>query len=90
MIDNMFDYDNYEFSSDANVMNESEFMWWEHFVNYEIEPERITFEMFLFRVFGAFVCILIILSTLVGNVLVIIVVARFHRMRTVTNILLAR
>lgn len=42
------------------------------------------------RLVGAFFCILIILVTIVGNVLVIIVVARFHRMRTVTNILLAR
>lgn len=44
----------------------------------------------VFRLLGAIFCILIILCTIVGNVLVIIVVTRFHRMRTVTNILLAR
>nr|XP_046909878.1 probable G-protein coupled receptor No18 [Dermatophagoides farinae] len=41
------------------------------------------------RLIGAIICIALIIVTIVGNVLVIIVVARFHRMRTVTNILLA-
>lgn len=44
----------------------------------------------VFRLLGAVFCIFIILCTILGNVLVIIVVTRFHRMRTVTNILLAR
>ena len=44
----------------------------------------------VFRILGAVFCTAIILCTLLGNVLVIIVVFRFHRMRTVTNILLAR
>ena len=43
-----------------------------------------------FRILGAVFCTLVILCTIVGNVLVIIVVFKFHRMRTVTNILLAR
>jgi hypothetical protein len=42
------------------------------------------------RVTGAVFCVLIILSTIFGNTLVVIVVAKFHRMRSVTNILLAR
>lgn len=50
----------------------------------------ITTGELIFRLVGACLCICIILATIVGNVLVIIVVARFHRMRTVTNILLAR
>lgn len=39
---------------------------------------------------GAVFCVLLILSTIFGNILVLIVVAKFHRMRSVTNILLAR
>ena len=39
---------------------------------------------------GAVLCVLLILSTIFGNTLVVIVVAKFHRMRSVTNILLAR
>ncbi|UXI19999.1 ERGIC-53 protein [Sarcoptes scabiei] len=42
-----------------------------------------------FRLIGATLCVALILTTLIGNILVIIVVVRFHRMRTVTNILLA-
>ena len=42
------------------------------------------------RVTGAVFCVLLILSTIFGNTLVVIVVAKFHRMRSVTNILLAR
>nr|XP_027206340.1 probable G-protein coupled receptor No18 [Dermatophagoides pteronyssinus] len=43
----------------------------------------------IFRLIGAIICVALIIVTIVGNVLVIIVVVRFHRMRTVTNILLA-
>ena len=42
------------------------------------------------RVTGAVFCVLLIMSTIFGNTLVVIVVAKFHRMRSVTNILLAR
>ncbi|XP_013787211.1 probable G-protein coupled receptor No18 [Limulus polyphemus] len=41
------------------------------------------------RILGACVCIMLITMTLVGNVLVIVVVARFQRLRSVTNLLLA-
>lgn len=54
------------------------------------ESEPVSTIELVFRLIGAFFCVLIILTTIIGNVLVIIVVTRFHRMRTVTNILLAR
>lgn len=41
------------------------------------------------RIFGAIFCVMLIASTIFGNTLVIIVVVKFHRMRSVTNILLA-
>ncbi|XP_076308820.1 putative G-protein coupled receptor No18 [Tachypleus tridentatus] len=41
------------------------------------------------RVLGSIICALIIALTLLGNVLVILVVFRFRRLRSVTNLLLA-
>lgn len=41
-------------------------------------------------ILSASFCILLIFSTIFGNTLVLIVVGKFHRMRSVTNILLAR
>lgn len=64
--------------------------WWQKFFDRKNLLEDVSTQELVFRSFGAFFCILIILSTIVGNVLVIVVVTRFHRMRTVTNILLAR
>lgn len=65
--------------------------WWGELLDSEVESGAdIALSQFLLRVFGAFFCILLVTSTIFGNTLVIIVVARFYRMRTVTNILLAR
>ncbi|XP_076373353.1 putative G-protein coupled receptor No18 [Tachypleus tridentatus] len=41
------------------------------------------------RILGAILCVLIISLTLVGNILVILVIFRFRRLRSVTNLLLA-
>lgn len=52
--------------------------------------DDLTESQVIMRLFGAVLCILLILTTLFGNFLVVIVVAKNHRMRTVTNVLLAR
>lgn len=62
--------------------------WWTSL--FDGSSDEISGKEFAFRLFGAFFCILLVTSTIFGNTLVIIVVARFYRMRTVTNILLAR
>lgn len=64
--------------------------WWQNFFSNNNLFEDIPIHEVLFRAFGAIICTVIILTTLIGNILVIVVVTRFHRMRTVTNILLAR
>jgi hypothetical protein len=66
------------------------FNWWQQLFSNSSFFEKITLQEILFRTFGTIICVAIILSTLIGNILVIVVVTRFHRMRTVTNILLAR
>jgi hypothetical protein len=66
------------------------FNWWQQVLSNSGFFEKITLQQILFRTFGTIICVAIILSTLIGNILVIVVVTRFHRMRTVTNILLAR
>ncbi len=66
------------------------FSWWQQVFSNNGFFEKITLQEILFRTFGTIICVAIILSTLIGNILVIVVVTRFHRMRTVTNILLAR
>ncbi|CAG2163782.1 unnamed protein product [Oppiella nova] len=63
--------------------------WWQKFFNTKHLLEDVSTKELVFRSIGAFLCILIIITTLVGNILVIVVVTKFHRMRTVTNILLA-
>lgn len=64
--------------------------WWSTIFVTEYTAERVTFGEFVFRTIGAAFCILLVIATVFGNTLVIIVVAKFYRMRTVTNILLAR
>ena len=71
-------------SADNSVQN-----WWQHLFDRDI-LENVSAQEIVFRSVGTVICILIILLTLVGNILVIVVVTKFHRMRTVTNILLAR
>ncbi|XP_064466117.1 beta-2 adrenergic receptor-like [Ornithodoros turicata] len=58
----------------------------EEFQNITLEEEVPSWPL---RWFGAFVCGIVILVTLLGNILVLVVVSRFRRMRSVTNILLA-
>lgn len=55
---------------------------------FNFEKELTQSELAL-RIFGAIFCIILIASTIFGNTLVLIVVVKFHRMRSVTNILLA-
>ena len=79
---------------DSNIVEDSvnseDQNWWQKFFNTKHILEDVTTKDIVFRSLGTIICILIILSTLVGNILVIVVVTKFHRMRTVTNILLAR
>ncbi|XP_054167378.1 beta-2 adrenergic receptor-like [Oppia nitens] len=63
--------------------------WFNRIFDREHLLEDVSTYEIVFRSFGALLCILIIITTIVGNVLVIVVVTKFHRMRTVTNILLA-
>ncbi|CAG2110373.1 unnamed protein product [Medioppia subpectinata] len=81
----------YEFeeSLEKASMDEVVENWWQKFFNTKHLLEDVSVKEIVFRSFGAFLCLLIVLTTLVGNILVIVVVTRFHRMRTVTNILLA-
>ncbi|XP_067131404.1 histamine H2 receptor-like [Centruroides vittatus] len=46
-------------------------------------------EELILRIFGSVICGLLIIITLAGNVLVTVVVSRFRRLRSVTNVLLA-
>lgn len=64
--------------------------WWLNFFPAKYMDEKLELSEFLFRVFGVFICSVLICLTLFGNILTIIVVLRFNRMKTVTNILLAR
>jgi len=64
--------------------------WWQKIFTNDNLFDKISTQEVLFRIIGTIICVVIILTTLVGNILVIVVVTRFHRMRTVTNILLAR
>lgn len=41
------------------------------------------------RVFGAIICSMLVTTTIVGNVLVLVVVTKFRRLRSITNLLLA-
>ena len=82
----------YEMNDQLNEesVDNSEQNWWQHLFDRNNILENVSTHEIVFRSVGTFICILIILLTLVGNILVIVVVTRFHRMRTVTNILLAR
>lgn len=71
-----------------NINHQNNFWWNKLFENQTNESIDLT--EFILRIFGGFVCILLIISTLIGNILVILVVIRYNRMRTVTNVLLAR
>ncbi|XP_076367817.1 D(1)-like dopamine receptor [Tachypleus tridentatus] len=53
------------------------------------EEETVTMGEWTYRILGTCVCVLLIAMTLVGNVLVITVVIRYRRLRSVTNLLLA-
>lgn len=64
--------------------------WWQQIFDGKNPLENVSTQEIVFRSIGTVICILIIMLTLVGNILVIVVVTKFHRMRTVTNILLAR
>jgi hypothetical protein len=64
--------------------------WWLHLFPQTYVDPSISLPDFLFRVFGVVLCFLLIICTLFGNILTVLVVKRFHRMKTVTNILLAR
>lgn len=64
--------------------------WWLNFFPEKYVDNQMNLSEFLFRIFGVFVCSILICLTLFGNVLTITVVLRFSRMKTVTNILLAR
>ena len=74
-------------ASNSHLLNEK---WWLNFFPTKYVDEKLELSEFLFRVFGVFVCSILICLTLFGNVLTITVVLRFNRMKTVTNILLAR
>jgi len=80
-------YNQIESKLEDNQIDRSPDWWQKSFINFF---EKISTQEILFRTIGAIICVVIILTTLVGNILVIVVVTRFHRMRTVTNILLAR
>ena len=71
-----------------NINHQNNFWWNKLFENQT--NESIDLAEFILRIFGGFVGVLLIISTLIGNILVILVVIRYNRMRTVTNILLAR
>ncbi|XP_013776779.1 D(1)-like dopamine receptor [Limulus polyphemus] len=53
------------------------------------EEDIVTIGEWTIRILGTCVCVLLIAMTLVGNVLVITVVTRYRRLRSVTNLLLA-
>ena len=75
---------------ETSVVNGEHKNWWQNFFDKKNVLDDVSTQEIVFRSLGAFLSILIILLTIVGNILVIVVVTRFHRMRTVTNILLAR
>ncbi|RWS12323.1 beta-2 adrenergic receptor-like protein [Dinothrombium tinctorium] len=72
------------------IYNESDYKWWLKFFPDNEQSKNVTLFDFALRAFGIFIATLIICSTVFGNTLVIIVVRKFHKMKTVTNILLAR
>lgn len=83
---------------EANSINETNFTsslylkdkWFLRFFPDKYVDTRMELSEFLFRLFGVFICSILLCLTLFGNVLTITVVLRFNRMKTVTNILLAR
>ena len=80
----------YEMNDNLKESVDNSENWWQQIFDRKNILENVSTQEIIFRSVGTFICILIILLTLVGNILVIVVVTRFHRMRTVTNILLAR
>lgn len=93
---NIHNYQN-QFKSDVTSINETNSTvltykdkWWLNFFPKKYVDENVELSEFVFRVFGLFICSILIFTTLFGNILTIIVVLRFNRMKTVTNILLAR
>ena len=84
---------------ESNSINETNFTssslypkdkWFLKFFPKKYVDAKMELSEFLFRVFGVFICSILLCLTLFGNVLTITVVLRFNRMKTVTNILLAR
>lgn len=83
---------------EANSINETNYTssmylkdkWFLRFFPDKYVDTQMELSEFLFRLFGVFICSILLCLTLFGNVLTITVVLRFNRMKTVTNILLAR
>ncbi|RWS29702.1 beta-2 adrenergic receptor-like protein, partial [Leptotrombidium deliense] len=70
-------------------LNASSGNWWNDLLPDNEYSRNATLFQFIFRAIGVFISSLIIITTIFGNTLVIIVVKKFHKMKTVTNILLA-
>lgn len=75
----------------SNAQFDSTSTWWRStFFPDDYVPEDIEPRDMITRIIGVIIGCLIIVGTLFGNILVIMVVHKYRRMKSITNILLAR